>query len=236
MSTPSGPRHGPDRPMPVVLRDQRRIGPTTLQPWTTGRGRHPRSGPAPPSAGAGPPAAPPAAPPSAPPGGAPGTGGTEDLQARLAERTADLQRVKAEYDNYRKQVRRDRMAVREIAVANVLRGLLPVLDAVALARDHGEVTGGFAAVTEDLESRLAELGLQAFGEEGEPFDPTRHEAITRVTSASVSGPTCTQIFRCGYRVGDQLLRPAEVVVAEPGEPGDPAESAGPTEPAPPASA
>ncbi|MFJ5214664.1 nucleotide exchange factor GrpE [Streptomyces sp. NPDC088354] len=141
--------------------------------------------------------------------------GAGALRARLAERTADLKRLKAEYDNYRKRVHRDRLAVREIAVANVLRGLLPVLDAVDRARELGEVTQGFGAVAEVLETRLGELGLQSFGTPGDPFDPVRHEAVGTAGGAESEGPVCAEVVRPGYRVGGHLLRPAEVVVARP---------------------
>ncbi|MGI5401028.1 nucleotide exchange factor GrpE [Streptomyces sp. CA-135486] len=137
------------------------------------------------------------------------------LQAELRERTADLQRLKAEYDNYRKRVRRDRLAVREIAVANVLGRLLPVLDALAEATELGEVTGGFERVAQVLETELATLGLQSFGTAGDLFDPVVHEAVSYTSSDQVEHPTCTEILRQGYRVGDHLLRPAEVAVAEP---------------------
>ena len=137
------------------------------------------------------------------------------LQAALRERTADLQRLKAEYDNYRKRVRRDRLAVREIAVANVLGRLLPVLDALSEATELGEVTGGFERVAQALEAELATLGLESFGTAGDPFDPVVHEAVSYTSSDQVEYPTCTEILRLGYRVGDHLLRPAEVAVAEP---------------------
>jgi molecular chaperone GrpE len=141
---------------------------------------------------------------------------TEALRARLEERTADLQRVKAEYDNYRKRVRRDRLAVREIAVANVLTGLLPVLDAIDAGRGHGEVTGGFQLVVEALERQLSVLGLESFGREGDLFDPAVHEAVSRIRSDPGGGRTvCAGIHRTGYRVGGQLLRPAQVTVAQP---------------------
>ncbi|NWF31091.1 nucleotide exchange factor GrpE [Streptomyces sp. PKU-EA00015] len=138
----------------------------------------------------------------------------EQLRARLAELTADLQRVKAEYDNYRKRVRRDRLAVREIAVVNVLTGLLPVLDAAdeARAREHDP---GTEAVARVLGNRLAALGLQSVGEPGEPFDPTAHEALTYTPSDAVARPVCTAVLRHGYRVGDRLLRPAQVSVTGP---------------------
>ncbi|WP_188196594.1 nucleotide exchange factor GrpE [Nonomuraea sp. SYSU D8015] len=140
---------------------------------------------------------------------------TARLRAELAERTADLQRVKAEYDNYRKRVRRDQAAMRDLAVADALRGLLPVLDAITRARELGDVYGGFQLVAEALEAELAALGLQAFGEYGEPFDPNRHEAVSHVSSAEVDRATCTEIVARGYRLGDHLLRPAKVTVTEP---------------------
>ncbi|MFF9672096.1 nucleotide exchange factor GrpE [Streptomyces eurythermus] len=137
------------------------------------------------------------------------------LRARLGECTADLRRVKAEYDTYRRRVGRDRLAVREIAVANVLTGLLPVLDAIDQARGQGEVTGGFRRVAEVLERELAALGLRSFGTAGEPFDPAVHEAVSCTFTAAVRQPTCAVVLRPGYRVGEQLLRPAQVEVAEP---------------------
>lgn len=154
--------------------------------------------------------------PDPPPEGPPPPGDeTSRLRTELAERIEDLLRVKAEYDNYRKRVRRDRLAVREAAVANVLRGLLPVLDALDEARAQGEVTGGFQAVAGLVETHLAELGLRSFGEVGDPFDPARHEALEHRYSEAVERPVCTAVLRPGYQVGGQLLRPAEVVVAEP---------------------
>ncbi|MFG2826793.1 nucleotide exchange factor GrpE [Streptomyces sp. NPDC048434] len=135
------------------------------------------------------------------------------LRAELRERTADLQRLKAEYDNYRKRVQRDRLAVREIAVANVLSGLLPVLDALAEARKQGEVTGGFQRIARVLHTELGALGLQSFGTAGAPFDPLIHEAVTYTPDDRLEHTTCTAVLRQGYRVGDRLLRPAQVAVA-----------------------
>src|SRR5436305_2136270 len=114
-----------------------------------------------------------------------------DLQAaeqKLAERTADLQRVTAEYANYRKRVERDRAAVREQAVANVLSGLVPVLDDIGRAREHEELVGGFKSVAESLEATVAKLGLDSFGESGEPFDPKVHEALLHSYSTEVTEP------------------------------------------------
>ncbi|MFG3051237.1 nucleotide exchange factor GrpE [Kitasatospora sp. NPDC048239] len=133
----------------------------------------------------------------------------------LAERTADLQRLQAEYQNYRKRVERDRLTVREIAVSNILESLIPVLDDIGRAREHGEVTGGFKSVAESLETVVAKLGLQQFGKEGEPFDPTMHEALMHSYSSDVTEDTCVQILQPGYRIGERIIRPAMVAVAEP---------------------
>jgi molecular chaperone GrpE len=133
----------------------------------------------------------------------------------LAERTADLQRLQAEYANYRKRVERDRLAVREQALANVLNELVPVLDDIGRAREHGELTGGFKSVGESLEGIAFKLGLTQFGESGDPFDPTLHEALMHSYSADVTEPTAVQILQPGYKVGERIIRPARVAVAEP---------------------
>lgn len=141
----------------------------------------------------------------------------------LAERTADLQRLQAEFANYRRRVERDRQAVAEQALGSVLFGLLPILDDIDRARAHGEVEGGFKLVADGLETTLAKLGLQAFGTAGEPFDPNVHEALTHTLSDDVDEPVCVEIFQPGYRVGDRVLRPARVAVAEPSGPIEPTE-------------
>ncbi len=142
-------------------------------------------------------------------------GAAGDVATQLAERTAVLQRVTAEYANYRKRVERDRVAVRELAVASVVSELLPVLDDIGRARDHGELTGGFAKVSESLEAAVGKLGLVSFGAKGDPFDPTVHEALMHSYSSEVSETTCVEILQPGYRIGDRILRPARVAVAEP---------------------
>jgi molecular chaperone GrpE len=141
----------------------------------------------------------------------------EKMTAQLAERTADLQRLQAEYANYRKRVERDRIAVREQALANVLTELLPVLDDIGRAREHGELAGGFKSVAESLEAAAVKLGLNSYGEDGDPFDPNLHEALMHSYSPNVTEPTCVRILQPGYKVGDRILRPARVAVAEPGE-------------------
>jgi molecular chaperone GrpE len=145
-------------------------------------------------------------------------GDASGLAQRLAERTADLQRIGAEYANYRKRVERDRIAVREQALANVLQTLLPVLDDIGRAREHGELVGGFKSVADSLETVVSKLGLASFGSAGEPFDPTVHEALMHSYSAEVSEPTAVQILQPGYKVGERILRPARVAVAEPETP------------------
>jgi molecular chaperone GrpE len=140
------------------------------------------------------------------------------LRSELEERTKDLQRVTAEYANYRKRVDRDRAAVVEQATGAVLTTLLPVLDDLDRARQHGDLTGAFASVAEQLQNNLAKLGLTTFGEVGDVFDPTWHEAVMHSTSADVTEPTCVEILRKGYALGERLLRAAMVAVADP-EPG-----------------
>ena len=140
---------------------------------------------------------------------------TADLEAQLAERTADVQRLQAEYANYRKRVDRDRAAVREQAVAAALTGLLPVLDAIDQAREHGELSGGFKSVADSLQAALGRLGLVTYGEKGDPFDPKIHEALTHSYSSDVAEDTCVEILQPGYKVGERILRPARVAVAAP---------------------
>ena len=144
----------------------------------------------------------------------------DQTRTALHERTQDLQRLQAEFQNYRRRVERDRAAVKEVAVANLLTELLPVLDDIGRARDHGELVGGFKSVAESLEMVAAKMGLMQFGKEGEPFDPTVHEALMHSYSPDVTETTCVQILQPGYRIGERTIRPARVGVAEP-QPGSP---------------
>ncbi|MEU4010184.1 nucleotide exchange factor GrpE [Streptomyces pseudogriseolus] len=139
----------------------------------------------------------------------------DQTRSALNERTADLQRLQAEFQNYRRRVERDRAAVKETAVANLLTELLPVLDDIGRAREHGELVGGFKSVAESLETTAAKLGLQQFGKEGEPFDPTIHEALMHSYAPDVTETTCVAILQPGYRIGERTIRPARVAVAEP---------------------
>jgi molecular chaperone GrpE len=147
-----------------------------------------------------------------------GAGLTAELRGQLAERTADLQRVSAEYANYRKRVERDRAVAGERATATVLVSLLPVLDDLERARNHGDLTGAFGTVADQLTGIVGKYGLAAFGEKGDPFDPTCHEAVMHSTSSDVTVPTCVDVFRRGYSLGERLLRPAMVAVADPDDP------------------
>ena len=139
----------------------------------------------------------------------------DQVRTALNERTADVQRIQAEYQNYRRRVERDRIAVKEVAIANLLTELLPVLDDIGRARDHGELVGGFKSVAESLETVAAKMGLQQFGKEGEPFDPTIHEALMHSYAPDVTETTCVAILQPGYRFGERTIRPARVAVAEP---------------------
>ena len=138
-----------------------------------------------------------------------------ELRTRLDERTADLLRIPAEYANYRKRVDRDRALAAEQATGVVLVALLPVLDDLDRARDHDDLVGPFAAVAEQLTAALTKFGLVGFGTKGVPFDPKLHEAVAHLTSADVTEPTCVDVLRRGYLLGERLLRPAMVAVADP---------------------
>ncbi|WP_335989618.1 nucleotide exchange factor GrpE [Glycomyces sp. MUSA5-2] len=149
------------------------------------------------------------------------------LQATLEERTRDLQRITAEFQNYRKRVERDKARSGELATAGVLQSLLPVLDDLDRAREHGDLNGPFGSVADQLVNALTKQGLEAFGVKGDPFDPQIHEAVAHMQMPGVDGPTCIDVMRSGYRLGDKLLRPALVAVAEPSdepEPEAPAEA------------
>jgi molecular chaperone GrpE len=139
----------------------------------------------------------------------------ETLRGELDERLADLQRVTAEYANYRKRVDRDRTLVAEQATGAVLTALLPILDDLDRAREHGDLVGPFGSVAERLTAALAKFGLTAFGAKGDPFDPNRHEAVAHLTSPDVTEPSCFDVMRRGYLLGDRLLRAAMVAVADP---------------------
>jgi len=209
--SPHNPRHGeteePGRP---TVRDKRRIDPQTYQL------RDPESGtggtPSGQDTGDGAPAG------GAAPAETEAAGSSEQveqLQSQLADRTADLQRVQAEYVNYKRRVDRDRDLARAGGVESVLRELLPVLDSLRAAREHEELTGGFKAVAEEVERLATRHGLVAFGEAGDAFDPRIHEALMHAHADGITGPTCVTILQPGYKLAERVIRPARVAVAEP---------------------
>jgi len=144
--------------------------------------------------------------------------------ALAAEHLADLQRLQAEYVNYKRRVDRDRAVVQERAVHDVLESVLPVLDDIHAAREHGDLAGGpFAAIADKLEATLGKYGLERFGAKGEAFDPMRHEALMHAPwpagdedlPTGVDATTVVAVLQPGYRAGEQVLRPARVAVADP---------------------
>ncbi len=207
----------------VVVRDRRRVDPDTGAVRTPGSDRSDHDASTPHSVRGGRPA------PDQEPSGAatPQTGAAQpeavaddprvaELSAEVAERTADLQRLSAEYANYRRRVDRDRETVLVNTRAQFVGELLTVLDDVERAGAHGDLTGPFKSVADKLVSVVQKLGLEPFGTEGEPFDPSVHEAVQHET-ADVTGPTVTvlsAVLRRGYRIGDRVLRPAMVAVTE----------------------
>lgn len=133
---------------------------------------------------------------------------------KVAELTDDLRRVHAEYANYRKRVERDREAARDVTIGGVLTELLPILDDIERAREHGELEGAFKSVGEALEAACAKLGLELYGEAGEAFDPAIHEALTSETREGLDGPVVASVYQRGYRHAGRVLRPARVAVAD----------------------
>ncbi|GEN81165.1 nucleotide exchange factor GrpE [Actinotalea fermentans] len=195
-----------DDPTAVRFTDKRRIDPTT------GAVRQPAPDDV--------------APPQGDPlTGAPGTPGTDAgaggealaaAEALAAERLDDLQRLQAEYVNYRRRVDRDRAVAGELAVLGMIEALMPVLDEIELARQHGELADGpFASIAEKLETTLGRFGWERYGAAGEAFDPTVHEALMHAESAEVDEPTVTQVLQPGHRVGERIVRAARVAVTAP---------------------
>ena len=136
-------------------------------------------------------------------------------QAKVGALTDDLQRLQAEYVNYKRRVDRDRELVKQNAVFAVLSSMLPVLDDLDRAREHGELEGGFKAVADSLERIVAAHGLVKFGAPGDEFDPRFHEALMHAHSADVTTTTCQNIVSAGYMIGERVVRPAKVTVVDP---------------------
>ncbi|WP_307861866.1 nucleotide exchange factor GrpE [Nocardioides sp. SYSU D00065] len=152
----------------------------------------------------------------------PGTGEEQDelfaLRGRVADLTDDLQRVQAEYANYRKRVDRDRQLVAETAAYKALTPVVEVLDTIDRAREHGELEGGFKAVADQLERVVTTAGLVRFGEPGDAFDPNLHEALSHLGGdAEVEVTTVKHVAKAGYRFGDRVVRAAQVLVVDPAD-------------------
>lgn len=139
------------------------------------------------------------------------------LEGLLAERTEDLQRLQAEYVNFKKRSDRERSAAKQSGVEKVVASLVPVLDAIHMAREHGEVTegSGFKAVTDALEKVAADHELTAFGAVGDAFDPYLHNALMQVPLPGATVVSVSQVMGRGYKVGDRVVRPAQVAVSDP---------------------
>ena len=133
----------------------------------------------------------------------------------VASLTEDLQRLQAEYSNYKKRVDRDRLLVADIATASALTEMLPILDDLDRAAEHGELTGGFKAIADQITALTQKLGLEKFGESPASFDPNIHEALMHETSNEVKETTVTKILQFGYKHKERILRPARVVVTDP---------------------
>ena len=207
MSHPDVPPTGEPAAESVKVTDRRRVDPVTgavRQTPAPARPVEPAQRPGPEQSG-------------------PGSFGPDDVlgadldetERRVAEVTADLQRVHAEYANYRKRVERDRELVRSQSAAAVLAELLPVLDDIGRAREHGELEGAFRSVGEALEAAVQRIGLERFGAVGDPFDPLVHEALTHEHRADVTEPVCAAVYQPGYSYAGRVVRPARVGVAEP---------------------
>ncbi len=133
----------------------------------------------------------------------------------VAALTEDLQRLQAEYANYRKRVERDRTLAAEVAISSVLLEFLAILDDLDRAATHNELTGGFKSVADQIIATTAKLGLEKYGEAPATFDPNFHDALMHETSAEVTETTVTKILQPGYKYKERVLRPARVVVSDP---------------------
>jgi molecular chaperone GrpE len=140
---------------------------------------------------------------------------TQEIADPIITLTADLQRLQAEYANYRKRVDRDRSVAAELSIAAVLAELLPVLDDLDRAAEHGELTGGFKAVADRITATVERLGLTKFADAPVAFNPEIHEALTHEVSKDVSEPTASKILQPGYKFKERIIRPARVAVTDP---------------------
>jgi len=129
--------------------------------------------------------------------------------------TEDLQRLQAEFANYRKRIERDRSLASDLAISSVLFEFIAILDDFDRAESHGELSGGFKAVAEQINATMTKLGLEKYGSAPEAFDPNIHEALLHETSSEVRETTVSKILQPGYKYKERILRPARVVVTDP---------------------
>lgn len=148
-----------------------------------------------------------------------GEEGDKDAIDRELEIFQDLQRLQADFVNYRARVERDRGVERQLAVAEAIRAFLPAMDDLTRAEAHGDLQDGtpMAAIAQKLRAAGEKFGLSAFGEKGEAFDPEKHEALVQNPSEEVTKPVIADVIELGYMVGDRLLRPAKVAVSVPAD-------------------
>lgn len=199
LSAEQGDRTEPSGP---TIRDRRRIDPLTGQPRKPGQG----DGSAVPAGQDAVSAEPIAA------------AKVAELEEMVAERTADLQRLQAEYANYKKRVDRDRGLARTGGIEAVVLDLLPVLDSIEAAREHDELVGGFKLVADELEKLATKYGLEVYGEVGEVFDPQIHEALMHMPypgEDEIAETVISAVMQKGVKLNDRVLRPARVGVADP---------------------
>ena len=140
---------------------------------------------------------------------------SSETSDKVSELTADLQRITAEYANYRKRVDRDRELIRDMSTSVALEQLIPILDDISRAREHGDLTGTFSTVADALSTVTKRLGLVEFGKVDEDFDPSIHEALSTMEDDSVASQKVGTVAQVGYKVGERILRPARVVVKQP---------------------
>lgn len=142
----------------------------------------------------------------------------QELRRELGERTQDLQRLQAEYLNYKRRVERDRELLAENAAYKAMVPVIEVLDTVDRARESGEVEGGFKAVVDQLERAVATAGLTKFAEPGDAFDPQLHEALSHLgADPDVEVTTVKVVAKAGYRIGERVVRAAQVLVVDAAE-------------------
>lgn len=148
-----------------------------------------------------------------------GEEGDKDAIDRELEIFQDLQRLQADFVNYRARVERDRGVERQLAVAEAIRAFLPAMDDLTRAEAHGDLQDGtpMAAIAQKLRAAGEKFGLSVFGEKGEAFDPEKHEALVQNPSEEVTKPVIADVIELGYMVGDRLLRPAKVAVSVPAD-------------------